>query len=81
MKPAPFDYVIPATIEEAIGYLANDDVEAHVLAGGQSLVAAMNMRMSRPELLVDLGKLDDLDYVREEDGRYVRKTGASRWAP
>jgi carbon-monoxide dehydrogenase medium subunit len=68
MKPAPFDYVIPATIEEAIGYLANDDVEAHVLAGGQSLVAAMNMRMSRPELLVDLGKLDDLDYVREEDG-------------
>jgi len=69
MKPAPFDYVIPGTIEEAIGYLADDDVEAHVLAGGQSLVAAMNMRMSRPELLVDLGKLDGLDYVREENGQ------------
>ncbi len=66
MKPAPFDYVIPGTLEEAIGYLANDDIESHVLAGGQSLVAALNMRMSRPELLVDLGKLDDLDYVREE---------------
>ncbi|MCP4035574.1 MAG: xanthine dehydrogenase family protein subunit M [bacterium] len=68
MKPAPFDYVIPSTIEEAIGYLADDDVEAHVLAGGQSLVAAMNMRMSRPELLIDLAKLDDLDSLREEDG-------------
>jgi len=67
MKPAPFDYVIPATLEEAIGDLAQDDVEAHVLAGGQSLVAAMNMRMSRPELLVDLGKLDELDYVREQN--------------
>ncbi len=66
MKPAPFDYVTPATLEEAIGYLANDDVEAHVLAGGQSLVAAMNMRMSRPELLVDLSKIDGLDFVRDE---------------
>ncbi|MDP6978183.1 MAG: xanthine dehydrogenase family protein subunit M [Myxococcota bacterium] len=68
MKPAPFDYVIPATLEEAIGYLANDDVEAHVLAGGQSLVPAMNMRMSRPELLVDLAKVDDLDFIRDESG-------------
>jgi len=68
MKPAPFDYVIPATLEEAIGYLANDDVEAHVLAGGQSLVPAMNMRLSRPELLVDLAKVDDLDFIRDESG-------------
>lgn len=71
MKPAPFDYVIPGTIEEALGYLGDADVESHVLAGGQSLVAAMNMRMARPELLVDLGKLDELDYVREEDGALV----------
>ena len=71
MKPAPFDYVIPGTIEEALGYLGDADVESHVLAGGQSLVAAMNMRMARPELLVDLGKLDELDYVREENGVLV----------
>ncbi|MFB0977166.1 MAG: FAD binding domain-containing protein, partial [Myxococcota bacterium] len=54
MKPAPFDYVVPATLEEAVGYLADEDIESHVLAGGQSLVPAMNMRMARPELLVDL---------------------------
>lgn len=66
MKPAPFDYVVPGTIEEAVGYLADDDVESHVLAGGQSLVAAMNMRMARPELLVDLCKVDGLDFIREE---------------
>ena len=71
MKPAPFDYVIPATIDEAVGYLADEDIESHVLAGGQSLVPAMNMRMSRPELLVDLGKLDELDFIREENGSLV----------
>ena len=68
MKPAPFDYVIPGTLDEAIGYLADEDVESHVLAGGQSLIAAMNMRMARPELLVDLGKLDELAFIREENG-------------
>jgi carbon-monoxide dehydrogenase medium subunit len=68
MKPAPFDYVIPSTLDEAIGCLADEDVESHVLAGGQSLIAAMNMRMARPELLVDLGKLDELDFIREEGG-------------
>jgi len=68
MKPAPFDYVVPGTIEEAVGYLADEDIESHVLAGGQSLVAAMNMRMARPELLVDLCKIDDLDFIREENG-------------
>jgi CO/xanthine dehydrogenase FAD-binding subunit len=68
MKPAPFDYVIPGTLEEAVVYLADEDVESHVLAGGQSLVAAMNMRMARPELLVDLGKLDELDFIRDEAG-------------
>ncbi len=68
MKPAPFDYVVPSTIDEAINLLADDDVEAHVLAGGQSLVPAMNMRMSRPELLVDLAKVEDLDFIRDEGG-------------
>lgn len=68
MKPAPFEYVIPATVEEAVGCLADEDIESHVLAGGQSLIAAMNMRMARPELLVDLGKLDELDFIREENG-------------
>lgn len=68
MKPAPFDYVIPGTVEEAVGYLADEDIESHVLAGGQSLIAAMNMRMARPDLLVDLGKLDELDFIRDDGG-------------
>jgi CO/xanthine dehydrogenase FAD-binding subunit len=67
MKPAPFDYVIPASIEEAVSYLANEDVDTMVLAGGQSLVPLLNMRMARPEMLVDLGKLDGLDFIRETD--------------
>ena len=71
MKPAPFDYVIPGTLDEAVGYLADEDIESHVLAGGQSLVPAMNMRMARPELLVDLGKLDALDFIREDNGSLV----------
>ncbi len=66
MKPAPFDYVVPSSVEEAVNLLANDDIEAHALAGGQSLIAAMNMRMARPELLVDLAKLDALDFIRED---------------
>ena len=71
MKPAPFDYVIPGTLDEAVGYLSDEDIESHVLAGGQSLVPAMNMRMARPELLVDLGKLDALDFIREDNGSLV----------
>jgi CO/xanthine dehydrogenase FAD-binding subunit len=67
MKPAPFDYVIPSSIEEAVSYLANEDVDTMVLAGGQSLVPLLNMRMARPEMLVDLGKLDGLDFIRETD--------------
>ncbi len=68
MKPAPFDYVIPGSVEEAVGFLADENIESHALAGGQSLIAAMNMRMSRPELLVDLGKLEELDFIREAGG-------------
>jgi CO/xanthine dehydrogenase FAD-binding subunit len=71
MKPAPFDYVVPATLEEAVGYLSDEDIESHVLAGGQSLVPAMNMRMARPELLVDLAKLNELDFIREDNGSLV----------
>jgi len=68
MKPAPFDYVIPGSIGEAVSYLANEDIESQILAGGQSLVPLLNMRMARPELLVDLGKLEELDFIRENEG-------------
>jgi aerobic carbon-monoxide dehydrogenase medium subunit len=68
VKPAPFDYVAPASLDEALGVLAQRADEAKVLAGGQSLVPLLNMRLARPALLVDLNRLSDLAYLRANDG-------------
>jgi 2-furoyl-CoA dehydrogenase FAD binding subunit len=63
VKPAPFDYVRPETVEEALDALAQNGDEAKVLAGGQSLVPALNMRLLRPRTLVDINRVCDLDNV------------------
>ena len=63
MKPAPFEYVRPETLEGALEALAVGGDEAKVLAGGQSLVPALNMRLLRPSLLVDLNRIAGLDDV------------------
>ena len=55
MKPAPFAYVRPESLEEAIDVLDDRGEDARVLAGGQSLMATLNMRLSAPEVLVDIG--------------------------
>jgi carbon-monoxide dehydrogenase medium subunit len=71
MKPAPFDYYAPGTVEEAVALLAkleDDDIDAKIIAGGQSLMPMLGLRMARPEALVDLGKIKALKYIREEDG-------------
>jgi carbon-monoxide dehydrogenase medium subunit len=71
MKPAPFDYYAPETLEEAVSLLEKlegDDIDAKILAGGQSLMPMLSLRMARPDALVDLGKIKTLDYIREEDG-------------
>lgn len=67
MKPAPFDYVRPASVAEALAALGESD-EAKVLAGGQSLVPLMNFRLAAPELLVDINRIAGLDYIRQTDG-------------
>jgi carbon-monoxide dehydrogenase medium subunit len=68
MKPPPFDYVRPGSVEEALAVLAGDR-DAKLLAGGQSLIPAMNFRLAAPTLLVDLGGLGELVGIREtEDG-------------
>lgn len=67
MKPAPFRYVRPETVEEALDALAEDG-DAKVLAGGQSLVPALNMRLMRPTLLVDVNRVPGLDSIEEVDG-------------
>jgi aerobic carbon-monoxide dehydrogenase medium subunit len=68
MKPAPFAYHRASTVEEALSLLAEGGWEAKLLAGGQSLVPAMNFRLAQPAVLIDLNPIPDLDYIREEDG-------------
>jgi len=64
MKPAPFAYHRPATLDEALALLAEHGGEAKPLAGGQSLIPAMNFRLARPAVLVDLNRVAELGYVR-----------------
>ncbi len=66
MKPAAFDYVRPKSLSEAIGILAATDRDAQVMAGGQSLVAMMNLRVASPELIVDIERLDELRATSED---------------
>src|SRR3954452_10448252 len=65
MKPAPFEYSRPADIDEACAMLAADD-GARVIAGGQTLVPLMAMRLARPTRLIDIARIPGLAYVRDE---------------
>ncbi len=64
--PAAFDYDVAESVEHALGLLVGDP-DAKVLAGGHSLVPALKLRISQPSKLVDIGRLDELSYVREAD--------------
>ena len=68
MKPARFEYFCPRTVDEAVGLLARYGDEAKVLAGGQSLVPLMNMRLARPAIVIDINRIGALAYLRERDG-------------
>lgn len=68
MKPPVFEYHAPDTLEEALALLAEHGDEAKVLAGGQSLVPAMNFRLARPEILIDLGRVSGLAGIERRDG-------------
>jgi carbon-monoxide dehydrogenase medium subunit len=68
MKPAPFGYARPGTLDEAVALKAEHGEDALVLAGGQSLVPLLALRLASPSLLIDVNELDDLAYVREEEG-------------
>jgi CO/xanthine dehydrogenase FAD-binding subunit len=68
VKPAVFEYFAPTTVAEAVALLAEHADEAKILAGGQSLVPLMNMRLAKPGVLVDVNPLRELDYVRVDDG-------------
>lgn len=72
MKPAPFRYRRPGTVADALQCLVEGGSDARVIAGGQSLVPAMNFRLARPSLLVDLGRIPSLRGIRvADDGSVV----------
>ncbi|QIP87928.1 xanthine dehydrogenase family protein subunit M [Streptomyces sp. Tu 2975] len=83
MKPSPFDYTAPSTVGEAVALLADGTREAKVLAGGQSLIPMLNMRLARPELLVDITRIPELDRLQADDtgalhiGAAVRQSRAA----
>src|SRR5918996_5519238 len=66
MIPAPFDYQAPATLEEAVSLLAQDPDGTKVLAGGHSLIPAMKLRLAQPQKLIDIARIPNLSYIREE---------------
>lgn len=71
MKPAPFDYYAPQTLPEAVALLAKldgDGCDAKILAGGQSLMPMLAMRVARPDALVDLRRIAGLDHITEAGG-------------
>jgi carbon-monoxide dehydrogenase medium subunit len=71
VKPAKFEYHVPASVDEALAILGRYDGEARVLAGGQSLVPMMNFRLATPKAIIDLNRIAGLSYI-EEDGDVVR---------
>jgi carbon-monoxide dehydrogenase medium subunit len=68
MRPAPFEYAVAADVDQAIGLLGQFGDEAKVLAGGQSLVPMLNFRLVRPRYLIDIGRIESLDYISVIDG-------------
>lgn len=67
MKPAPFDYVAPASVDEAVRILSEAAGGATVIAGGQTLMPLLNLRMSQPFILVDINRIEALKGVRATD--------------
>ena len=84
MKPRPFDYTRPDSVEEAVAILAEHGDEARVLAGGQTLLAMLNLRVVEPAILVDITRIPELDVIRELDGRIevgaaITQSGLLAW--
>jgi carbon-monoxide dehydrogenase medium subunit len=75
MIPAPFDYHSPATLDEALALLAQHGDKAKILAGGQSLLPMLKLRLGQASVLVDIGRVPGLEYIKEEAG--TLKIGAA----
>ena len=77
MKPAPFEYYAPDSLEQAVDLFSQHNGDAKILAGGQSLVPAMNFRVMQPGVLIDLNRVAELSYIREE-GEVIRVGSMAR---
>lgn len=72
MKPPPFEYVAPKTLDAALEMLGEHGEDAKLLAGGQSLVPALNFRLLDPSLLVDINGLSELDFIEKTESGEIR---------
>lgn len=84
MKPARFDYARATTMAEALRLAADHSPDARFLAGGQSLIAMLNMRLATPKLLIDIGAISEADYIRTSGdhvaiGCATRQADLERW--
>lgn len=78
MKPAPFKYYAPTTVDEALAHLAEHGYDAKPLAGGQSLVPLLNFRLAQPAVIVDLNNVSELFYIRAADDGGLRLGAMTR---
>ena len=69
MYPSKFDYLVPETVDDALGVLAEKGPEIKILAGGQSLVPMMKLRLANPPALLDINRLPDLDFIESSNGQ------------
>ncbi|MBX9709797.1 MAG: FAD binding domain-containing protein [Xanthobacteraceae bacterium] len=84
MKPAPFDYIRADSVEEILDVLAAEGGDARILAGGQSLMAMLNMRLAKPKVLIDIMRLEQLARIERQAnsvriGAGVRQAALLRW--
>src|SRR6202171_2970540 len=68
MFPAAFDYRSPASLDAALGLLAQRGDDIKVMAGGQSLIPLLKLRFAQPQLVLDIGRLPGLNEIKREDG-------------
>ncbi len=78
MKPAPFEYYAPTTVDEALSYLTKHGYDAKVLAGGQSLIPMMNFRLVQPSVLIDLNNIPELSYIHPDENGGLRLGAMTR---
>ncbi|MFC3458551.1 FAD binding domain-containing protein [Massilia haematophila] len=78
MKPQAFDYARPDSAEEAVALLHDAGEDARILAGGQSLMAVLNLRLAQPSVLIDISRVPDLNYVRTTDSHLAIGAAATQ---